>query len=83
MHGGGGADDLFRDTGLGRRALGRLGNARVLQASACTCGRCTSRNIPSRSFPGKLSLAEVFRLRPVISFQKENTRFVPAKTFRA
>ena len=44
--------------------------------------RCTSRNIPSRNFPGKLSLAEVFRLRPVISW-KENTRFVPAKTFWA
>ena len=38
----------------------------------------------SRSFPGKLSLAEdlVFRLWPEISFRKENTTFVPAKTFR-
>ena len=35
------------------------------------------------NFPGELSLAEVFLWRPVISFRKENTGFVPAKTFRA
>ena len=35
------------------------------------------------NFPGIPLLAEVFRLRPVISFRKDKTRLIPAKTFRA
>ena len=36
----------------------------------------------SGKFPGKLSLAENFRWLSEISARKENTGFVPAKTFR-